>query len=415
MNIENIVFIDSTLSEAKAKEILPNAIYLPAIKAGDILKILFLKPKNILIIDGLFNQTASVKHKEILLALKCGINIFGASSMGALRAAELWPYGMIGHGLIYKSYKTHKITGDDEVAISFLNHKDKTVPLINIRFTLKEAVKQSLITFRDANKIINCLRKTPYYERTLETTEEILKPYNLAEWFRNNYIDQKKNDAIDLLKNFEQLSINPAIENLEIENIFLYKLYREVSSKPFEKIYSWLPEKTKKILTLEKQQNLLTTDFAKLLNLVYDASNFDSVSIETFLKEIKVIINQQPEDRPKKHLSAYYGQPESSQNIIKIASLYSYFISLISSQKVSIQQDAQKQCLNYIRRKFNLTTKEDVKTWLTQNNISSELQNFLEYITIYYMAIEEGNAHYLNIRVKSFDIYWLEQAIAILQ
>ena len=48
----------------------------------------------IAIIDGYFERMAAVWHKEILLALERGIAVWGAASMGALRAAELAPFGM---------------------------------------------------------------------------------------------------------------------------------------------------------------------------------------------------------------------------------------------------------------------------------------------------------------------------------
>ena len=41
------------------------------------------------VIDGYFDGQPAVWHKEILWALSQGIAVFGASSMGALRAAEL--------------------------------------------------------------------------------------------------------------------------------------------------------------------------------------------------------------------------------------------------------------------------------------------------------------------------------------
>jgi len=52
----------------------------------------------ICLIDGYFGNTPSVWHKEILFALKCGVTVCGSSSIGALRAAELHSFGMLGFG-----------------------------------------------------------------------------------------------------------------------------------------------------------------------------------------------------------------------------------------------------------------------------------------------------------------------------
>ncbi|RUX68847.1 hypothetical protein EN904_03020 [Mesorhizobium sp. M7A.F.Ca.CA.001.07.2.1] len=50
------------------------------------------------LIDGLFESGPAVWHKEILFALDAGCRLLGAASMGALRAAECWQFGMIGIG-----------------------------------------------------------------------------------------------------------------------------------------------------------------------------------------------------------------------------------------------------------------------------------------------------------------------------
>jgi hypothetical protein len=74
---------------------------------------------HIVLIDGVFHQRLSVWHKELLLALGKGIKVIGASSMGALRAAELDRYGAVGIGKIYQAYKSGRVTSDAWVAMSF--------------------------------------------------------------------------------------------------------------------------------------------------------------------------------------------------------------------------------------------------------------------------------------------------------
>ena len=76
--------------------------------------------RRIAIIDGYFERMAAVWHKEILLALERGIAVWGAASMGALRAAELAPFGMIGVGAIYRAFARGALDADDEVAVAHL-------------------------------------------------------------------------------------------------------------------------------------------------------------------------------------------------------------------------------------------------------------------------------------------------------
>jgi hypothetical protein len=46
-----------------------------------------------------------------------GVHVFGAASMGALRAAEMHSLGMVGIGTIFQWYRDGKIVADDEVAV----------------------------------------------------------------------------------------------------------------------------------------------------------------------------------------------------------------------------------------------------------------------------------------------------------
>ena len=85
------VFLGPSLSWDEAREILPDATFLPPAKAGDVYLAVKRGATVIAIIDGVFEQVPSVWHKEVLYALSLGVHVFGASSMGALRAAELHP------------------------------------------------------------------------------------------------------------------------------------------------------------------------------------------------------------------------------------------------------------------------------------------------------------------------------------
>ena len=59
----------------------------------------------------------TVWHKEILWAMAQGIHVFGAASIGALRAAELDAFGMRGIGRIYEAFRDGVLEDDDEVAV----------------------------------------------------------------------------------------------------------------------------------------------------------------------------------------------------------------------------------------------------------------------------------------------------------
>ena len=106
-------------------------------------------PRAIGVIDGYFDGQPAVLHKEILWALTRGIAVFGASSMGALRAAELHPFGMRGVGRIFEAYRDGELTDDDEVALIHgppeTGYVRLSEPMVNIRATLEKAVAGRLI------------------------------------------------------------------------------------------------------------------------------------------------------------------------------------------------------------------------------------------------------------------------------
>ncbi|RUX88390.1 hypothetical protein EN930_18015 [Mesorhizobium sp. M7A.F.Ca.CA.004.11.2.1] len=70
----------------------------PPARCGDVMRAVLEGRKVIGLIDGLFESGPAVWHKEILFALDAGCRLLGAASMGALRAAECWQFGMIGIG-----------------------------------------------------------------------------------------------------------------------------------------------------------------------------------------------------------------------------------------------------------------------------------------------------------------------------
>ena len=111
-----IVFLGPTLSQSEAKQILMADYRGPAAR-GDIYRASAERPTAIVLIDGFFENVGSVFHKEILWALSKGIYVYGASSMGALRAAELNCFGMIGIGAIYEQSRDSGLERDDAVAV----------------------------------------------------------------------------------------------------------------------------------------------------------------------------------------------------------------------------------------------------------------------------------------------------------
>lgn len=166
-----VAFLGPTLGAEEARRTL-DAVYLPPAAQGSIiLAVQEYRPKAILLIDGVFQSEPAVRHKEILWALSRGIPVVGAASMGALRAAELWPYGMIGVGLIFRWYRRFPFAPDDAVAVlhgpSSVGWAPLTSALIDLRMTLRAAERRGLIDASLRRRLDQAARQIHYRDLTI--------------------------------------------------------------------------------------------------------------------------------------------------------------------------------------------------------------------------------------------------------
>jgi hypothetical protein len=130
------VFVGPSLPRSEVLAVLPAARVHPPVAHGDLPRLPVERGDTVVIVDGVFQQAASVRHKEILDLLGHGVHVLGAASMGALRAAELGRYGMTGHGVVHRLYALGVLDADDEVA---LLHDDtdrwtaRTAAMVSVR------------------------------------------------------------------------------------------------------------------------------------------------------------------------------------------------------------------------------------------------------------------------------------------
>src|ERR1700741_3964413 len=134
-----IVFSGPSLPPSKAPFV-PGLEWRPPVRQGDLYEAALSRPSLIGVIDGTFELVPTVWHKEILWAMAQGIHVYGAASIGALRAAELYGFGMRGIGRIFASFRDGILVDDDEVAVLHaperLGYAAVTEAMVNIRATL---------------------------------------------------------------------------------------------------------------------------------------------------------------------------------------------------------------------------------------------------------------------------------------
>jgi hypothetical protein len=163
-----LVYVGPTLPAAEVAARLPGARVLPPVAVGDVLRVIQRgRVRRIAIIDGYFERMAAVWHKELLVALARGVEVWGAASMGALRAAELAPFGMRGVGGIYRDFARGALVADDEVAVAHLpgeyGYRATSDALVNLRHGIARA---PMLTARTRAALVELARARFYRERT---------------------------------------------------------------------------------------------------------------------------------------------------------------------------------------------------------------------------------------------------------
>jgi TfuA protein len=144
-----IIFLGPSLSHEKARKIFQADFRGPA-KKGDLLRASgdIDDSTIVCLVDALFLQDYPPSPIEVYqLMLNKNIKLYGAASLGALRAVELEKFGMIGMGKIFELYKKGKLTADDEIAVTFVEgeHQLQSEAMIDIRFNLFLAHRMGII------------------------------------------------------------------------------------------------------------------------------------------------------------------------------------------------------------------------------------------------------------------------------
>jgi hypothetical protein len=195
---DTVVYLGPSLSRSEALSIL-EADYLPPICRGDLGK-LPEKTRTVGIIDGEFFQNLSVSTKEIVAVLDRGIQVFGAASMGALRAAETHMFGTIGVGEIFRMFRDGVLDADDEVAVTYEpgSYRQLSDSLVNIRHVLEIALAKRAIDEAEKSRLLQQMKSLYFLDRSYRTLER-LSP-SVADCFRDSAMpDLKAEDARQLL------------------------------------------------------------------------------------------------------------------------------------------------------------------------------------------------------------------------
>ena len=212
------IYLGPTMSHAEARAIL-DAQYLPPVAMGELYTLVETSARpgdTIAIIDGVFEQVPAVWHKEILYALEKGMHVYGASSMGALRAAELHTFGMKGVGRIFEAYRDGQLTDDDDVAVAHATEdggfRSLSHAMVSLRFGLEDLLERGVLAKQQHDALIEEAKGLHYSERSWAAVYSAAKRLgfgaNILEAIRNlsRTYDAKAADARSLLKTLAEQS-----------------------------------------------------------------------------------------------------------------------------------------------------------------------------------------------------------------
>jgi hypothetical protein len=141
-----------------------------------------------------------------------GVHVYGAASIGALRAAELADFGMQGVGSIFRHFQTEPLADDDEIAVlhgpAELDYVPVTDAMVNVRATIAKALRLQVVAPSLAATLVEIAKSLFYKRRTYEAmlgraselgaSCDALQRF--AEWLPHGQVDQKRKDALDMLK-----------------------------------------------------------------------------------------------------------------------------------------------------------------------------------------------------------------------
>jgi hypothetical protein len=154
--------------------------------------------------------------------------------MGALRAAELQAFGMVGVGRIFELFRDGLLEDDDEVAVAHgpadSGYQPLSEALVNLRDRLAAAVAAGLLDAVAAGQVVARLKALPYPVRSFEAAEAFARELGrgdgaLEAFLAAPHASLKQRDAEALLERLAAAAGPPAPPPVRVERtVFLERL-----------------------------------------------------------------------------------------------------------------------------------------------------------------------------------------------
>ncbi|MFY1677988.1 TfuA-like protein [Streptomyces sp. WMMC905] len=164
-----VVTAGPSISAAAIRRAAPEADVRAPVAADEVLRWDWAEGDVLVVIDGVFRRARAIRHEELLSLLDRGVTVYGASGMGALRAAELSAFGMRGVGEVFRAFRDGVLVGDDEVALVDAGAEDGYRPtswaLVDLREAADRAADAGVIDRATARTLVEAAKSLPFSAR----------------------------------------------------------------------------------------------------------------------------------------------------------------------------------------------------------------------------------------------------------
>jgi hypothetical protein len=188
-----------------------NVALRPPVRRGDIDQLLATAPRPgvVVICDGVFQVEPAVSHAEIGRALDIGWQVWGVSSIGAIRAFEMRSYGMQGFGYVHSLFHRFDDFTDDEMCLLHFPEPPwfpVSEALVNLRYAFERQGRTLGISQDSERRVLAALMTLWFGDRTQARMRAVMQQHGgieapvadaLLAWLKQHRV--KTIDLIDLM------------------------------------------------------------------------------------------------------------------------------------------------------------------------------------------------------------------------
>jgi hypothetical protein len=154
--------------------------YRNPVRSGDLHQLLEENPYRkgcVLITDGVFGESMAVSPCECMDLIHAGWLLLGASSIGALRAADCSSIGMVGIGEVFMGYRMGYYHSDADVAVLYQgeDHTEISVSIAHADYIIRQLALCYFISGSSRNRLLRDLRNIVWYNRNPHVVSNLME------------------------------------------------------------------------------------------------------------------------------------------------------------------------------------------------------------------------------------------------